>query len=157
MSNLNREIMIKSLSHEDCKRILHKNYIGHLAYVYHNKPFVVPITYYYDDNRIICYSNEGHKISALRKYNRVAIEVLDIRSITKWKSVTVHGIFEELEGSGAKAVLHEFSLGIKNVVMRTELRDLDYISEFSAKISSDKTAIVFVINIEEMIGKMTLD
>lgn len=149
--------MIKSIKEEECKLMLHQNYIGHLAYVYHSKPFVVPITYFYEDNRIVCYSNDGHKINALRLHDRVAIEVAEITSINNWKSVIAHGKYQELEGSAAKALLHEFSLGVKDVIMRKELRDLDYIHEFSSKIEGDDLPIVFVINIEEFTGKIRHD
>ncbi|MBO6881313.1 MULTISPECIES: pyridoxamine 5'-phosphate oxidase family protein [Winogradskyella] len=146
--------MIKSLNQEECKLILHQNYIGHLAYIYQNKPFVLPITYFHKGDKIICYSGDGHKIHALRQHNAVALEVSEIKSVTNWQSVVVHGLYQELEGSSAKALLHEFSLGVKDVIMRKELRDLDFINEFSAKIDSDDIPIVFVINIEEMTGKM---
>lgn len=90
----------------------------------------------------------------MRKHNAVAIEVSEITSVYNWQSVLVHDDYEELEGSTAKALLHEFSLGIKDVVLRKEFRDLDYISEFSTKIDSDDMPIVFVNNIEEVTGKM---
>ncbi len=68
--------------------------------------------------------------------------------------MVAHGVYEELDGCDAKALLHEFTLGVKEVVMRTERRDLDYISEFSAKINKDEVAVIFVIHIEEFTGKM---
>ncbi|RCW93296.1 pyridoxamine 5'-phosphate oxidase family protein [Winogradskyella arenosi] len=146
--------MIKSLQQEDCMLLLSQHYVGHLAYIYHNEPFIVPITYFYKNNRIICYSNEGHKINALRLHGKVALEVAEIKNINSWRSVVAHGVYEELDGCDAKALLHEFSLGVKEVVMRTERRDLDYISEFSAKINKDEVAVIFVIHIEEFTGKM---
>ena len=146
--------MIKPLDQKECKLILNQNYIGHLAYTHQNKPYVLPITYFYKGDKIICYSGDGHKIHALRQNNAVALEVSDIQSVTNWQSVVAHGSYQELEGSTAKALLHEFSLGVKDVIMRKELRDLDFINEFSAKIDSDDIPIVFVINIEEMTGKM---
>ncbi|REE16886.1 hypothetical protein DFQ09_10598 [Winogradskyella pacifica] len=149
--------MIKSLNKEECQLILSQNYIGHLAYIYQNKPFVVPITYFYSDNRIICYSGDGHKISAMRQHDKVALEVAEITSITNWRSAVAHGQFIELERSSAKAMLHEFSLGVKDVIMRKELRDLDFISEFSAKIDSDDIPTIFIINIEEFTGKIRHD
>lgn len=151
--------MIKSLNREECELVLGRSYIGHLAYIYQNRPFVVPITYFYSekDNRIICYSGDGHKINALRQQKAVALEVTEITTITNWKSVVAHGQYIELERSIAKALLHEFSLGVKDVVMRKELRDLDFISEFSAKIESDETPIVFVIEIKELTGKLKHD
>ncbi|WP_179318958.1 pyridoxamine 5'-phosphate oxidase family protein [Winogradskyella helgolandensis] len=149
--------MIKILNIEECELILSRNYIGHLAYVYQGKPFVVPITYFYSTDRIICYSGDGHKINALRQHKSVALEVSEINTITNWKSVVAHGDFIELERSSAKALLHEFSLGVKDVILRKELRDLDFISEFSAKIDSEETAVVFVIDITELTGKLRHD
>ncbi|WP_369994294.1 pyridoxamine 5'-phosphate oxidase family protein [Winogradskyella sp.] len=146
--------MIRPLDQEECKLILNQNYIGHLAYTHQNKPYVLPITYFYKGDKIICYSGDGHKIYALRQNNAVALEVSDIKSVTNWQSVVAHGSYQELEGSTAKSLLHEFSLGVKDVIMRKELRDLDFINEFSAKIDSDDIPIVFVINVEEMTGKM---
>ena len=146
--------MIKSLKEKECKRILSQNYIGHLGYIYQDKPFVIPITYFYKENQIICYSGEGHKIQALRKQSNVALEVSEIESSNHWQSAIVHGFYQELEGSNAKAQLHEFSLGVKDVIMRKELRDLDFISEFSARINTNDLPIVFVININEVTGKM---
>ena len=60
--------MIKKLNTSKCRLLLSQNYIGHLAYTFNNKPYVVPITYYYDysTNAIIGYSGKGHKIKALR-------------------------------------------------------------------------------------------
>ncbi|WP_299224600.1 pyridoxamine 5'-phosphate oxidase family protein [uncultured Psychroserpens sp.] len=146
--------MIKNLDRIECELILKQNYIGHLAYVYQNKPFVIPITYFFNANKIICYSGEGHKINAMRKHAPVALEVSDITSVNHWQSIAVHGSYEEYEGSEAKALLHEFSLGIKDIIMTKERRDLDFISEFSAKIAKNDIPIVFVINIEEITGKM---
>ncbi|WP_407704302.1 pyridoxamine 5'-phosphate oxidase family protein [Winogradskyella bathintestinalis] len=95
--------------------------MGHLVYIYKNQPFVVPITYFYTDHKIICYSGKGYKINALRKCNSVALEVSEITNLHIWKSDVVHGKYQELKGSTAKALLHTFSLGVKDVIMQKEL------------------------------------
>jgi len=146
--------MISSFSTTDCKHLLRRNYIGQLAYVYQNKPFSIPITYYFTEDKIICYSGDGHKISAMRLRKEVSLQVAEIDEINKWKSVIAHGTFRELQGSEAKAYLHEFSLGVKDVISVKELRDLDYISQFSARISKDDYPIVFIIEINEYSGRM---
>lgn len=146
--------MIKNLDKDDCQLLLKQNYIGHLGYIYKNRPYVIPITYFYVGNKIICYSGEGHKIDAMRKHAPVSLEVSDIESVDHWQSIAVHGTYEEFEGSTAKALLHDFSLGIKDVILKKEHRGLSYISEFSAKIANNDMPIVFVINIEEITGKM---
>ncbi|WAC02775.1 pyridoxamine 5'-phosphate oxidase family protein [Lacinutrix neustonica] len=147
--------MIKNLVNKESLFILNHNYIGHLGYIYHDRPYVVPITYYFDEKEgvIVGYSGEGHKINAMRKHNFVSLEVAEIKSVNHWQSVLVEGAYEELEGSFAKAKLHEFSLGVKDVILNTEQRDVDYINEFSAKIYKDDVPIVFIIRIAEITGK----
>ncbi|WP_299336410.1 pyridoxamine 5'-phosphate oxidase family protein [uncultured Psychroserpens sp.] len=148
--------MIRTLKHKECIHILTNNYIGHLAYTYMNKPFVVPVTYFFDEkiNAIIGYSAEGHKVKAMRKKPSVCMEVSEIDSVNVWDSVLIHGQYEELEGSNAKAHLHDFSLGVKDLIIRKEHRKLDFISQFSSKIFKDDFPIIFLIKIEEITGKM---
>jgi len=147
--------MFKNLEVKEIEYILENNYIGHLGYIYQNKPYVVPITYYFDKvtNAIICYSGEGHKITAMRKNSAVSLQVSEISTVNQWKSVLVHGKFEPHFGSDAKAYLHAFSLGVKDVIIEKEHTKLDFISEFSSKIYKGDTPIVFLIKIEEITGK----
>ncbi|WP_035479678.1 pyridoxamine 5'-phosphate oxidase family protein [Gelidibacter mesophilus] len=145
-----------NLEEKDCLYILKNDYLGHLSYIYQNRPFVVPITYFYDAERhvIICYSAEGHKMNAMRKNNQVALNVVDVDGLTKWKSVMIHGKFEQLFGSDAKSYLHVFSLGIKELVAEKELKELSFISEFSSKVINENLPMIFIINIDEVSGKM---
>ena len=147
--------MIKNLEHNEITFILENNYIGHLSYIFQNKPYVVPITYFYDktNSAIICYSGEGHKITAMRKNSNVSLQVSEVSTVNNWKSILVHGKFEQHFGSNAKAYLHVFSLGVKDVIMEKEQTKLDFISEFSSKIYKGETPIVFLIKIEELTGK----
>ena len=147
--------MIKTLETKEKLFILSRNYIGYLAYIYNNQPFVVPITYYYNEeqNNIICYSSNGHKIEALRKNNAASICVTDIDSVNDWKSIMVTGLFEEYNGGYAKALLHQFSLGVKDIILRKENRDLDFISQFSSKIYKDNIPIVFTISVDDITGR----
>ncbi len=147
--------MIKNLSEKELINILANNYIGHLSYIYLNRPYVVPITYYYDEksHSIICYSDEGHKTNAMRKNNSVSLQVAEIVSVDQWKSVLAHGTFEQHFGSDAKAYLHTFSLGIKDLIIEKEQRKLDFINEFSSKIYKDEIPIVFLIKLNEITGK----
>ncbi|PTX62275.1 hypothetical protein C8N46_103375 [Kordia periserrulae] len=148
--------MIKVLNPAERQKILAENYIGHLAYIYQNRPFIAPITYYFDKERniIIGYSAEGHKIKAMRKVNNVAMEVAEIDSVNHWNTIVVHGEYEELEGSTAKAYLHDFSLGVKDLIIRKEQRKLDFINEFSSKIYKDDFPVIFLIRIDEITGRM---
>lgn len=147
--------MIKTLVNKEKMLMLSTNYIGYLSYIYNNNPFVVPITYFYNNekNNIICYSGNGHKINALRKNNAISLSVSNIDSVNDWKSILIQGTYEEHTGSTAKALLHQFSLGVKELILKKELRDLDFISQFSSKISNDDIPVVFTIKIEEITGR----
>lgn len=148
--------MIRTLKQNESSRLLETNYIGNLSYIYQNRPFIAPITYFFDkaNDVIICYSAEGHKINAMRKNNNVSLSVSGIDSVNSWESVLAQGTFVELSGSDAKAQLHIFSLGVKDLIINKEHRKLDFISEFSSKIYKDDLPIVFQIKIEEITGKM---
>lgn len=147
--------MIKTLNKKEKLLLLSSNYIGNLGFIYKDKPFVLPITYFFNEeqNNIICYSAEGHKTNALRKNNAASLSVLSINSVNDWKSVLVHGNYEEQTGSSAKALLHQFSLGIKDIILRNELKDLDFINQFSAKIYTEEIPVIFTISIDEISGK----
>lgn len=129
--------------------------MGHLAFISKEQPFVVPITYYFDptDNTVISYSALGHKIHAMRKNKSVSMVVEDIQSMTNWESVMIHGTYEELEGSTAKQKLHQFTQGVKGLLLQKEHKEVEFISEFSSKLYSRGVPIVYRINILEIRGK----
>ena len=90
--------MIRILNKVERLKLLETNYIGNLSYIYRNRPYIAPITYYYNKqaNIIIGYSAEGHKVKAMRKHNNVCLSVSDIDSVNSWKSVLAQGVFIEL-------------------------------------------------------------
>ena len=67
---------------------------------------------------------------------------------------SAQGTYIELNGSEAKAKLHEFSLGVKHLIINKEQRKLDFISQFSSKLSANDFPVVFVIEIKELTGRM---
>lgn len=147
--------MITSLRKKECTHLLATNYVGHLADIFNDRPYIVPITYFFDANKdIIGYSTEGHKTMALRKNNNISLEVSEIENINTWQSVLVQGTFIALSGSDAKKSLHDFANGIKNLVMIKEDKDLHFINEFSTKLYDENVPIVFKITVHEITGKI---
>ncbi|MCM4157875.1 pyridoxamine 5'-phosphate oxidase family protein [Gramella sp. AN32] len=144
--------IIKDLAHKECMDLLSSNYIGHLAFISGQNPYTVPITYYYDQaaKSIISYSDEGHKIEALRQNPTVSLGVYKIKSIENWNSVLVHGTFQELHASTAKQALHQFTEGVRKVIGH---KARNFIENFSSKNYSGGMAIVYKINILSIQGK----
>lgn len=147
--------MIRKLDTYECQYVLKKNYIGYMAYVYNNRPYVLPITFHYNDDEhvIIGYSGEGHKIRALRLNSAVSLGVAEIKSVDNWKSITAHGRYREFKGSSAKINLHKFSEGVKKVIIIRESKHLKHLSDFSSKIYKGSFPVVFQIKIEKLTGR----
>ncbi len=146
---------MKDLNKKDCIALLAENYVGRIAYILAGSPEIVPITYFYDSehNSIISYSGKGGKIEAMRKNGSVSFQVDEISNVILWKSVLIHGEYEELHGITAKHLLHKFSEGVKKLVLKKENSSPNYISEFSSKIIDNGIPIVYRINIKEVVGR----
>ncbi|MCK0190367.1 pyridoxamine 5'-phosphate oxidase family protein [Arenibacter sp. F20364] len=144
-----------NLTTSESIRLLKNNYTGYLGYIFQDKPYVLPITYFYDkdDHSLISYSADGHKIDAMRDNNAVSLLVEDIKSFKNWQTVMAHGTYEELQGTDAKYKLHQFSEGLKALILRKENRETEFISEFSSKLYSRGIPTVYRIKILEITGK----
>jgi nitroimidazol reductase NimA-like FMN-containing flavoprotein (pyridoxamine 5'-phosphate oxidase superfamily) len=150
--------MSEKIDNKESLQILSNNYIGHLAYISNDAPYILPITYYYDpkENTILSYSSEGHKINAMRLNGAISIQIEEIESINSWKSVLIIGDFEELKGSEAKMHLHNFAQNVKNIISKKEAINPESINSFTSKLESDSIPIIYRINIQEIIGRKKL-
>lgn len=147
--------MTSNLATTEGIELLKDNYIGHLAFIANGEPYTVPITYFYDpeSNRIISYSDVGHKINAMRKNKNVSLAVDEIISVDNWRCILVHGQFEELKGTDAKFLLHKFAEGIKSIISKKEKKYPKFISDFSNATHLEDIPIVYKIQIQEITGK----
>ncbi len=147
--------MVTNLDEKESINLLTNNYIGQLAYIYKDRPFVVPITYYFDgkDIFVVGYSTEGHKTMAMRKNNKVSLQVSEIKDIDNWVSILAHGLFEEITGSDAKRYLHDFTTKIKAIILKKEDKELNFIQDFSCKTDTKELPVVFKITVDEITGK----
>ncbi|AUC76490.1 pyridoxamine 5'-phosphate oxidase family protein [Olleya sp. Bg11-27] len=146
--------MINKLNIKEKNIILSTNYMGDLGYLYNNEPYITPITYYYNEslNTITCHLSNTDNIKALRKKNVVTLCVSDVNSVSDWKTVLVHGTFKEHTGSAAKLMLHNFSLGVKEILINNEDKKLDFINQFSSKVNRNDIPIIFIIEIDTITG-----
>jgi len=97
--------MLGELTAEQIERMLHEEILGRLGCQAGGRPYVVPVTYAYDGERIICYSAVGQKILAMRENPDVCFEVEQVENIANWRSVIAWGTFEELHGQNAAAAM----------------------------------------------------
>lgn len=100
----------QQVSFEKCVDILNKATSGVLAVIGENNyPYTVPISYFYEDGKIIFHSaKNGHKIDAIKKSNKVSFCVIDKDEIkpseytTYFRSVIAFGKIRILENDEEK-------------------------------------------------------
>lgn len=87
---------MKALLEEEARALLSACKIGRLGCVDNGEPYVVPISYVFEDGSIYSHSLPGRKIEALRTHPRACLQVDDIENDFEWRSVIAYGNFEEI-------------------------------------------------------------
>ncbi|MBO9562285.1 MAG: pyridoxamine 5'-phosphate oxidase family protein [Niastella sp.] len=88
--------MYGSLSPEDIELVLGSQAVGRIGCHADGITYVVPISFTYDGQFVYCYTQEGMKISLMRKNPQVCFQTDDLVNMANWKSVVAWGTFEEL-------------------------------------------------------------
>lgn len=84
------------LSAGEIEYVLSRQVLGRLGCHAEGTTYVVPINFTYDGQFIYCYTQEGLKMTLMRKNAEVCFQTDDIENMANWKSVVVWGRFEEL-------------------------------------------------------------
>jgi uncharacterized protein len=89
-------VRIIPISKKECTDLLERVSIGRLACSLDNQPYVVPVCFAYEANRIYVFSTFGKKIKCMRQNPRVCLQADEIGSRSNWISVVVDGSYLEL-------------------------------------------------------------
>ncbi|HWH50312.1 MAG TPA: pyridoxamine 5'-phosphate oxidase family protein [Gemmatimonadaceae bacterium] len=87
------------LSHDDAIELLGRNHIGRLAFTFHDRVDIEPISYVYDEGWVYARTSPGTKLTTVHHHPWVAFEVDEIRSRNEWKSVVVRGTIYFLDSA----------------------------------------------------------
>jgi hypothetical protein len=89
-------MLVRELNREECHDLLERLGFGRLACARENQPYIVPIYFAYEPDRLYGFATVGQKIEWMRSNPMVCIEVDEVRSHVEWASVIVRGRYEEL-------------------------------------------------------------
>jgi nitroimidazol reductase NimA-like FMN-containing flavoprotein (pyridoxamine 5'-phosphate oxidase superfamily) len=137
---------IRELSQDEIVTLLERNYIGRLAFSFHDAVDIRPLNYIYSDGWLFGRTSPGEKLVTLRHNQWVAFETDEVSGPFDWASVITHGAFHHLD--------HEGSVHVKSLYDRA-LRNLRGRSPY-AFTGEDPLAFqtaVFAIQIESMTGR----
>ncbi|MES2702446.1 MAG: pyridoxamine 5'-phosphate oxidase family protein [Bacteroidota bacterium] len=88
--------MLGELSEDEINDLLQNSLIGRIGCSDGERTYVVPVSYLFSRDHVVCHSREGLKIEIMRKNPSVCFAVDDIRDYTHWRSVIAWGKYEEL-------------------------------------------------------------
>jgi uncharacterized protein len=96
-------MLITKLRTKECREFLVRLGFGRLACACNDRPYIVPIYFSFDADRLYCFSTLGQKILWMRQNPLVCVEVDEIRAHDDWESVVVLGRYVEIPSGPAGA------------------------------------------------------
>lgn len=136
--------MITTLDDQETRKVLQSARVARLGCIVNGGPYIVPINYNFEDDCLYSHSLPGTKINALRENPQACVQVDEIESDLRWRSVMAFGTFAE----------------IKKQTERTEvlaklLKRFPMLTPVEAAITTDTCSpgvIVFRIRIDRITG-----
>jgi nitroimidazol reductase NimA-like FMN-containing flavoprotein (pyridoxamine 5'-phosphate oxidase superfamily) len=83
--------VFRTLGDGECRDLLASHHIGRLAFTFHDRVDIEPISYVYSDGWLYCRTAPGTKLAKLAHHPWVALEVDEISGPFDWQSVVAHG------------------------------------------------------------------
>jgi len=87
---------LRRMTEEACISFLERHTFGHLGCLGEDYPYVIPVHYAYDANKVFMFSMAGRKIEYLRRRPLASLQVEELANDRNWTSVLVQGHFDEL-------------------------------------------------------------
>jgi nitroimidazol reductase NimA-like FMN-containing flavoprotein (pyridoxamine 5'-phosphate oxidase superfamily) len=88
-------MLVGELHSGECYELLARLGFGRLACARDNQPYIVPIYFAYEPERLYGFGTLGQKIEWMRSNPLVAVEADEVKSHIEWTSVVVRGRYEE--------------------------------------------------------------
>ncbi|RDJ03777.1 pyridoxamine 5'-phosphate oxidase family protein [Rhizobium grahamii] len=108
---------IRNMTHHECLEMLKASHYGHLACCHNSQPYVVPVYFAFEASVAYSFSMPGRKVEWMRENPKVCLQVEERQLKGSWRSVVLHGEFQELPDNDAwhEERLHAWSLLQKHI------------------------------------------
>jgi uncharacterized protein len=91
----------RDLSETEMHDLLARNHVGRIAYSFHDRVDIEPISYVYADGAFHMRTEPGSKLATLAHAPWAAFEVDEVDGPFDWRSVVAHGTVYVLEDIGS--------------------------------------------------------
>ena len=91
------------LSRSEANELLTRHRVGRLAFTFHDRVDIEPISYVFAEGWLYGRTSHGTKLTTVKHHPWVAFEVDEVEGPFDWRSVVVHGTVYMLQGAGTDA------------------------------------------------------
>ena len=89
-------MLMSEMTRNECRDLVTRLGFGRLACAHQNQPYIVPIYFAYEPDRLYGFATLGRKVEWMRSNPLVSVQVDEVISHFRWSSVVVLGRYEEL-------------------------------------------------------------
>jgi uncharacterized protein len=144
-------MLMSEMTRDECRDLVTRLGFGRLACAHQNQPYIVPIYFAYEPDRLYGFTTLGRKVEWMRSNPLVCVEVDEVISHFRWSSVVVLGRYEELPDTPEYA-------GVRlQAQVRLERRALWWQTAYAASQvrgePDSAKAVFYCIHIEDMTGR----
>jgi nitroimidazol reductase NimA-like FMN-containing flavoprotein (pyridoxamine 5'-phosphate oxidase superfamily) len=144
-------MLIEEMTVKQCHEFLVRMDFGRLGCVHDNQPYVVPIYFAYEPDRLYGFSTLGRKIEWMRSNPRVCVEVDEVIDTKSWNCVIASGRYEELPN--ASQYVSERQRAYKLLEKRFLWWQTAYAAEQPRHAHQPSLTILYCIHVAEMTGR----
>lgn len=145
--------MIGVLKKEQIENVLHSQSICRLGCIDGKYPYIIPLTYYYDGEYLLCQSQEGKKINLMRKNPLVCIQVDRILELNNWQSVILLGSFEEMKGKELEVTKEKLYGSVLTLFTGNRTHQFEHGDQKDVVYEERIKSVLFRIRIKEVSGR----
>jgi nitroimidazol reductase NimA-like FMN-containing flavoprotein (pyridoxamine 5'-phosphate oxidase superfamily) len=144
-------MLISEMSDDDCRSLIARLGFGRLACSFRNQPYIVPLYFAYEPDRLYGFTTVGQKVEWMRANPLVCVEVDEVLSHLHWSSVVILGRYEELPDTP------EYNDARHQVQLELEKRSMWWQTAYAASQARDGTntpnPLFYCIHIKQVTGR----
>ena len=126
--------------------LLENTHVGRVAFAFHDRVDIEPISYVYADGWVYARTSEGTKLGTVRHHPWVAFEIDEIEDRLNWRSVVVRGTIYFLDPERGERERAEYDAAVEHL----RSADADALSDGDA---TPARRAVFRIHVDEIVGR----
>jgi uncharacterized protein len=117
----------RELDVSEATELLARNHVGRIAYSFHDRVDIEPISYVFADSAIYMRTAPGSKLATLAHAPWVAFEVDEVKGPFDWRSVVAHGTIYPVPDAGSSGAHEAYQVAVQRLreIMPGALSDDD--------------------------------